>query len=237
MSTQSTKQRQDWFNLDLSGQGIKGNPLAPELKQEIMERGTKSLVTLLQNQAPTPMPPNSRETIELQEGDSNAGQEKMKLAYNEYKGAFWPRSRSKTMGEKEAKLVDGCATFYKKNKYILLDKQLIDFAAIAINRPDMKTYTNLDNTPDAVPFTNYVPTFKGVIDHIWYSTNALENISLLGQVDPEYMKTVPGFPNFHFPSDHLSLMAEFAVKGVKPKKAITEPDFGPSSRSNDRRRN
>ncbi|KAK6585376.1 hypothetical protein PZA11_002103 [Diplocarpon coronariae] len=561
MSAQSTKQRQDWFNLDLSGQGIKvlaepvfkydflkqlyvasnklsklpssirhlrslqhldasnnqltelppelgmcvflknllvfdnsiqalpnelgslfhlemlgieGNPLAPDLKQEIMERGTKSLVTLLQNQAPSksnpprmhltadsnpaPMPPNSRETIELQEGDSNAGQEKfkvysfnilsdqactpkmygyspaqalewdyrkdmiltdiqgndadfvclqevdtdtyetfrMKLAYNEYKGAFWPRSRSKTMGEKEAKLVDGCATFYKKNKYILLDKQLIDFAAIAINRPDMKShhdifnrvmprdhigvvtffenrqtgtrlilvnthifwdpayadvklvqtailisevnklaekyanwpacrdkkayglayedtdqdmppeptpqpskeymsktqiplvicadqnstpdssvfellakgavranhpefggrsygnfskdgmehpfslrsaYTNLDNTPDAVPFTNYVPTFKGVIDHIWYSTNALENISLLGQVDPEYMKTVPGFPNFHFPSDHLSLMAEFAVKGAKPKKVIAEPDFGPSSRSNDRRRN
>ncbi|EKD21095.1 putative Glucose-repressible alcohol dehydrogenase transcriptional effector [Drepanopeziza brunnea f. sp. 'multigermtubi' MB_m1] len=445
------------FHLEMLG--IEGNPLAPELKQEIMERGTKSLITLLQNQAPPPMPPNSRDKIELQEGEPNPNQEtfkvysfnilsdqactrkmygyspaealewsyrkesiltdiqsndadfvclqevdtdtyesffRMQLAYNDYKGAFWARTRSKTMAEKEAVKVDGCATFWKNSKYILLDKQLIDFANIAINRPDMKShhdifnrvmprdhigvvtffenrqtgsrlilvnthifwdpayadvkliqtailigevnklaekyakwpackdkkafglanedadqdtspeptpqpsreytsktqiplvicadqnstpdssvfellakgsvrakhpelggrsygnfskdgiehpfslrsaYTNLDKTPDAVPFTNYVPTFKGVIDHIWYSTNALENISLLGQVDPEYMKAVPGFPNYHFPSDHLSLMAEFAVKGAKGKKVITEPDFGPSSRSNDRRRN
>ncbi len=562
MSVQSTKQRQDWFNLDLSGQGIKvmaepvfrydflkqlyvasnkltrlppsirhlrslqhldasnnqltelppelgmcvflknllvfdnsistlpnelgslfhlevlgieGNPLEPSLRQEIMEKGTKSLIKLLQDQAPrkqslpfcvsnadfclVPMPPNARDIIELQEGEVNSSQEtfkvysfnilsdqactrkmygysaenalnwdyrkdqiladirnndadfvclqevdtdtfkeffSMKLAYNDYRGAFWPRTRAKTMGEKEAKMVDGCATFWKSDKYILLDKQLIDFANIAINRPDMKShhdifnrvmprdhigvvtffenrqtgsrlilvnthlfwdpayadvkliqtailigevnklaekyanwpackdkkayaladenadqdappaptpqpskeymsktqipliicadqnstpdssvfellakgavraqhpelggrsygnfskdgmehpfslrsaYTNLDKTANAVPFTNYVPTFKGVIDHIWYSTNALENISLLGQVDPEYMKTVPGFPNYHHPSDHLSLMAEFAVKGNSKKKTITEPDFGPSSRSNDRRRN
>jgi CCR4-NOT transcription complex subunit 6 len=44
------------------------------------------------------------------------------------------------------------------------------------------------------------------------------------------MKRVPGFPNYHFPSDHLSLLAEFVVKGRKEKKAITEPDFGPSRR-------
>jgi CCR4-NOT transcription complex subunit 6 len=98
-------------------------------------------------------------------------------------------------------------------------------------------YTNLDKTPDAVPFTNYTPGFRGIIDHIWYSTNALENTSLLGKVDPEYMRTVPGFPNYHFPSDHLSLMAEFAIKGPKLKKALQEPDFGPSSRRDDRRRN
>jgi len=97
-------------------------------------------------------------------------------------------------------------------------------------------YTNLDKTLEAVPFTNYVPGFRDVIDHIWYSTNALENTALLGKVDPEYMKTVPGFPNYHFPSDHLSLMAEFAVKNIKPKAKLTEPDFGPSSRSNERRR-
>lgn len=32
--------------------GIEGNPLDPELKQEIVERGTKSLITLLREQAP-----------------------------------------------------------------------------------------------------------------------------------------------------------------------------------------
>jgi len=334
----------------------------------------------------------------LQEVDMDSFKEffSMKLAYNDYKGVFWPKSRAKTMSEKDAKVVDGCATFYKGNKYILLDKQLIDFANIAINRPDMKNqhdifnrvmprdniavvtffenrltgvrtivvnvhiywdkafadvkliqvailmeninklaekyirwpackdkktysltdegsqldipskplpepapsmeytsitqlplvicsdlnstadssaykllstgriapdhmelssfqygnftrdgiehpfslrsaYSHLNGLPDDVPWTNYTPGFVGVIDHIWYSTNTLEVTSLLGPVDQEYMKRVPGFPNYHFPSDHLALLAEFLVKGRKEKKNHPEPDFGPSSR-NDRRR-
>lgn len=334
----------------------------------------------------------------LQEVDTDTFKEyfSMKLAYSKYKGVFWPRSRARTMAEKEAKQVDGCATFYKHEEWILLDKQLVDFANLAINRSDIKgqhdvfnrimprdhisvvcffehrqtgsrlilvnahlfwdpaycdvkliqtailmgevnrlaeryaswpackdkksytlpdqdddaepaeeiapepskeyssktqiplvicadqnstagsgvfdlfakgsvrpdhpellghkygnftkdgmdhpfslrsAYTNLDKTPDALPFTNYTPGFTAVIDHVWYSTNTLENTALLGRVDPEYMRTVPGFPNYHFPSDHISLMAEFAIKGPKLKKALPEPDFGPSSRSNDRRRN
>ncbi len=60
------------------------------------------------------------------------------LAVNDYRGVFWPKSRAKTMAEKDAKLVDGCATFYKGSKYLLLDKALVDFANIAINRLDMK---------------------------------------------------------------------------------------------------
>ncbi|KAI1000810.1 CCR4-Not complex 3'-5'-exoribonuclease subunit [Podosphaera aphanis] len=340
---------------------------------------------------------NDADFVCLQEVDTDTFKEyfSMKLAYSGYKGVFWPRSRAKTMSEKDAKNVDGCATFYKHQKYYLLDKQLVDFANIAINRPDMKNqhdifnrvmprdhigvicffeskvtgsrliivnthifwdpvyadvkliqtaillgevnrlaekyakwgpckeikscfsadengtpeleepaprvskeytsktqiplvicsdlnstadssvfellargtvrpnhpelggrsygnftkhgmdhpfclksaYTNLDKSQDCVPFTNYTPGFRGVIDHIWYSTNALENISLLGQVDPEYMKTVPGFPNHHYPSDHLSLMAEFAVKGTKAKKIITEIDHGSSNQTNNRRRN
>jgi CCR4-NOT transcription complex subunit 6 len=96
-------------------------------------------------------------------------------------------------------------------------------------------YSHLNGLPDDVPWTNYTPGFVGVIDHIWYSTNTLEVTSLLGPVDQEYMKRVPGFPNYHFPSDHLALLAEFLVKGRKEKKNHPEPDFGPSSR-NDRRR-
>jgi CCR4-NOT transcription complex subunit 6 len=332
----------------------------------------------------------------LQEVDMETFKEflSMKLAYNGYKGAFFQRPRHKTMSEKDAKAVDGCATFWKHDKYILLDKQVIDIANIAINRPDMKNqsdifnrvmprdhiavvalfenrltgsrliianthlfwdpayadvkliqiaivlenvnkltekyarwppckdkktyaltdenaepesppdppqepapsmeyssntqvpllvcgdfnstpdstiyqllstgsvskdiselkdfqygnftrdgiahpfalrsaYSNLDKTPEALPFTNYTPGYRGVIDHIWYSTNTLENTSLLGPVDPEYMKRVPGFPNYHFPSDHLVMLAEFSIKGRKKDKPITEPDFGPSSRRRD----
>jgi CCR4-NOT transcription complex subunit 6 len=335
----------------------------------------------------------------LQEVDGENFKEyfSMKLAYNDYKGVYWPRPRAKTMSDKDAKLVDGCATFYKGSKYILLDKALIDIVNVAINRSDMKNqhdifnrvmprdhiavvtlfenrqtgarmivanahlfwdpafadvkliqiaiimeqinklaekyarwpackdkktytlsddtnaealaeplpepapsmeytsntqlpmllcfdlnstsdssvyellstgrvspdhkeignfqygnftqhgidhpfslrsaYNLLDGTPDALSFTNYTPGFQGVIDHIWYSTNTLEVTSLLSGVDPEYIKRVPGFPNYHFPSDHLSLLAEFQVKGRKEKKIHQEPDFGPSSSHNDRGRN
>ncbi|KAF2260967.1 glucose-repressible alcohol dehydrogenase-like protein transcriptional effector [Lojkania enalia] len=305
------------------------------------------------------------------------------LAHDDYKGVFWPKSRARTMAEKEAKLVDGCAIFYKNTKYILLDKQLIDFANTAINRPDMKgehdifnrvmprddiavvaflenratgsrlivgnvhvfwnpaftdvklvqvailmeqitkfankwakfppctdkalyRFTNGDEeegkeTPDTtqepgpsmeysdgaqipfllcgdfnslphssiydlivqgnlpnshsdlgsrkygnftrdgishpfslkssyaaigeMAFTNYVPAFCGVLDYIWYSTNTLQVVGLLGDVDKDYLQRVPGFPNYHFPSDHLALYAQYMVKGRKEKKVV-EPDFG-----------
>lgn len=324
----------------------------------------------------------------LQEVDMESYNEffRRELAYNDYRGVFWPKSRAKTMAEREAKLVDGCATFFKSSKYICLDKQLIDFANTAINRPDMKgeddtfnrvmprdniavvtffenrltgsrlivvnahifwdpafkdvklvqvailmeqvssladrwtkhapctdkaafrhsevdadtssesspkeapaepgpsleysagnqipllicgdfnsiagsgvydlltqgslagTHSDLAhrgygnftrdgmthpfslksayNGTDELSFTNYTPNFTGVLDYIWYSTNALQVRGVLGNVDQEYLRKVPGFPNHHFPSDHLALRAEFAVKPRKERKVV-EVDFGP----------
>ena len=321
------------------------------------------------------------EVICLQEVDREAFDEffRRELALKDYKGVFWPKSRAKTMSEKEAKLVDGCAIFFKASKYHLLDKQLIDFANTAINRPDMKgehdtfnrvmprdhiavavflenretgsrlivtnahifwdpefadvklvqvaimmeqltkfaekwakmppctdkaiikstdpdSHTDPDsneeppielgpsleyasgpqipliicgdfnsaagtgvydlismgslpgNHPDManrgygaftrngmthpfklksaytgtdeLSFTNYVPNFSGVIDYIWYSTNTLQVRGLLGQIDERYLRKVPGFPNHHFPSDHIAVKAEFAVKPQKPAKLL-----------------
>jgi CCR4-NOT transcription complex subunit 6 len=313
------------------------------------------------------------------------------LAHNDYKGVFWPKGRARTMAEKEAKLVDGCAIFYKNSKYILLDKQLVDFANTAINRPDMKgehdifnrvmprddiavlafmenrttgsrlivgnvhvfwnpaftdvklvqvailmeqitkfankwakfppctdkvvyRFTNGDgdegeevpdttqepgpsqeysdgaqiplllcgdfnSMPDSgiyelivqgnlssqhedlgsrkygnftrdgishpfslkssysaigeLSFTNYTPGFVGVLDYIWFSTNTLQVVGLLGDVDKSYLERVPGFPNYHFPSDHLALYAQYVIKSRKEKKVV-EPDFG-QGRDRDRR--
>lgn len=294
------------------------------------------------------------------------------------------------MALSEAKSVDGCATFFKNNKWILLDKQTIDFANVAINRPDMKTeadifnrvmprdhvalctflenrwtgarllvvnthvewnpiyadvklvqtailmeqvarlaetwsklpacrdkklyrYSEMDddsqtNGADAsqpppepapsqeyssgaqvpvmicgdfnstddsgvysliadgtlprdhedlgdfhygnftrdgmshpfslksaydkkqMPFTNYTPGFRGMIDYIWYSTNAMQVTGLLGEVDKKYLERVPGFPNVHFPSDHLALMAEFVFKQRKGQSAISSGPVGASGR-------
>jgi len=332
----------------------------------------------------------------LQEVDSDTMTDFLQpqLSRSGYKGVFWPKARAKTMSEKDAKLVDGSATFYKIDKYILLEKQVVEMSNIAINRPDMKkehdifnrvmprdnigvvvflenrmtgsrlivanthlhwdpvyadvkliqtailieqinkmserftktkacldkgqgryelpdenalpeteslqepapsmeyssntqvpfilcgdfnstadssvyellskgsikpthkelteysygnfskngimhpfqlysAYSALDKTANKLAFTNCTPGFNGVIDHIWFSKNTLELGSVLGGVDSEYMKTVPGFPNHHFPSDHLLLVAEFAVKGRKEKKSHPEPDFGSSSRRRD----
>ncbi|KAL9105115.1 MAG: hypothetical protein Q9163_000033 [Psora crenata] len=318
----------------------------------------------------------------LQEVDRESFQEfsQFSLATHDYKGIFYPKTRAKTMTEKEAKLVDGCAIFYKAKKYICLDKMVVDFAGTAINRPDMKSehdifnrvmprdnialvaflenrmtgsrvmignahifwdpafadvklvqvailmeqitkkaeewstkppctdkaasrHSEVEGDADAAPessaepgpsleyssgpqipliicgdfnsavgtgvydlitkgelagthedlgsrgygsftrdgmhhpfklksayniigelkFTNYTPTFSGVLDYIWYSSNAMEVKSLLGDVDEQYLRRVPGFPNAHFPSDHLALQADFAIK---PQRAVKLVDVG-----------
>ena len=41
-----------------------------------------------------------------------------KLALKDYKGVFWPKTRAKTMTDKESRSVDGCAIFYKNSKYV-----------------------------------------------------------------------------------------------------------------------
>lgn len=67
------------------------------------------------------------------------------LAYNDYKGVYWPRGRAMGMHEEEAKGVDGCATFFKGSKYILLDKQMINFGQTAVRRPDAKGQDDIYN--------------------------------------------------------------------------------------------
>ncbi|CAI4212840.1 unnamed protein product [Parascedosporium putredinis] len=402
--------------------GIEGNvQLAPELRLEIVEKGTKSLITYLREGAPVPDPPPVRDMITIQE-DVSSNLERFKvltwnvlcdkyatpqtapvsrcrllclqeisteafkedfspeLAKYDYKGVQWPKTRAKTMSEKDALGVDGCAVFWKASKYVLLDKQVIEFASIAINRPDMKNqhdvfnrvmprdniavicffesrltgarmvlvnvhltwdsaladvktiqtgilmehvtkmaekyarwpavkdkklltfsasratgdeapeapvlepapsqeyrnntdipllvcgdfnsqedssisnyqygsftrdgiehpfslrdaYAHIKGTPDQLPFTNYTPGFADVIDYLWYSTNTLEVVELLGPPDADYLKRVPSFPNYHFPADHIQIMADFVIKARKDKKVLTEPDFG--SGSNDRNR-
>jgi CCR4-NOT transcription complex subunit 6 len=79
-------------------------------------------------------------------------------------------------------------------------------------------YAALDGTAEEVAWTNYTPGFTGILDYIWYAGNSFEVVSVLGGVDPQYMERVPGWPNWHFPSDHVSLLAEFVVKGTRIKR-------------------
>lgn len=124
---------------------------------------------------------------------------------------------------------------------------LLAHGILPSNHPDLadRTYGNFTRdgmghpfsikssyaTIGELSFTNYTPDFRGVIDYIWYSTNTLQVTGLLGEVDREYLQRVPGFPNYHFPSDHLALLVEFVVKPKRDnKRGAIEPDFGSSSR-------
>jgi CCR4-NOT transcription complex subunit 6 len=60
-----------------------------------------------------------------------------------------------------------------------------------------------------LPFTNYTPIFKGVIDYVWYSTFSLTVTALLGAIEQSYVDRCVGFPNWHHPSDHIPLLVTF----------------------------
>lgn len=273
------------------------------------------------------------------------------FADKDYDGVYWPKSRYKTMNETDRRQVDGCATFFKASKYKLIEKHLIEFSAVAMQRQDFKKTDDMFNrvlgkdhiavvclfenkesgsrlivanahihwdpayrdvklvqvallveeiekiasdfakypprpiepgekpapsysdgtkipliiagdfnsVPDSgvydflsngtlspthadfmsykygkytseglrqrfglksvyagsgteIPMTNYTPSFQGVIDYIWYSTATLASTRVLGEVNQPYLEKVVGFPNAHYPSDHISIAAEFKVK-------------------------
>jgi len=46
-----------------------------------------------------------------------------------------------------------------------------------------------------LPFTNYTPGFRDVIDYVWYTTDTLSVTGVLGEVDQAYLSKVVGFPN------------------------------------------
>lgn len=73
--------------------------------------------------------------ITLQEIDSETFHEDFRptLAMDDYKGVFWQKSRAQTMGEREAKQVDGCATFWKNNKWVL-DATNMGLVLVALTR-------------------------------------------------------------------------------------------------------
>ena len=53
-----------------------------------------------------------------------------------YEGVHFQKPRERAAITEEKGRVDGCATFYKSAKWQLLDRQLLDFQAMAIQRPD-----------------------------------------------------------------------------------------------------
>lgn len=75
----------------------------------------------------------------------------------------------------------------------------------------------------SLPFSNFTPTFTGTIDYIWYSPASLTCIQTLGGVDSSYASRYVGFPNSHFPSDHIPLVSDFKL--TAKLKLPSKPQF------------
>ncbi|KAI9278034.1 Endonuclease/exonuclease/phosphatase [Sporodiniella umbellata] len=277
-----------------------------------------------------------------------------------YESVFFQKTRAKTMNEKEKRVVDGCATFYRTSRFTLVKQEFVEYNQKALQRPDFKSadiynrVMNKDNiaifmlledkvtqqrvlvanthihwdplfadvklvqigvmmeelqkfaqkhlndgpihyasppkmptvvcgdfnsSPDSgvyeflskgaiaqdhddfgdhsygtyttdglthpytlkssygtvtdMTFTNLTPGFKGVLDYIWYSTNTLDVSSVLGPIESDYLSKVIGFPNAHFPSDHISIMSEIKYKHNK-KEQVKPADFSSTTIKNNR---
>ncbi|KAF7321902.1 hypothetical protein MKEN_00712400 [Mycena kentingensis (nom. inval.)] len=78
---------------------------------------------------------------------------------------------------------------------------------------------------EIMPMTNLTPGFRAVIDYIWYSSANVVLNSVVGEIDREYLEKVVGFPNQHFPSDHIALTATFTIK---PPREANAPRLPPT---------
>ncbi|KAJ2919963.1 hypothetical protein MD484_g499, partial [Candolleomyces efflorescens] len=67
------------------------------------------------------------------------------LADEGYTGVFWPKSRANRLTGAERRQVDGCATFYKSSRFQLIEKQLAEFNALAMARPDFRKTDDMFN--------------------------------------------------------------------------------------------
>ncbi|KAI5963654.1 CCR4 [Candida pseudojiufengensis] len=67
------------------------------------------------------------------------------LAQRGYKGLFYNKTRSKTMSENDAKKVDGCAFFYKIDKFTLVHKQNFEYNSVCMGSDKYKKTKDLFN--------------------------------------------------------------------------------------------
>ncbi|CAD6197928.1 unnamed protein product [Caenorhabditis auriculariae] len=67
--------------------------------------------------------------------------------------------------------------------------------------------------PSTNPFTNYTLDFKGMIDYIFSTPQSLARLGVLGSFDSNWVSTnkILGFPHPHVPSDHIPIMAQYAI--------------------------
>lgn len=74
-----------------------------------------------------------------------------------------------------------------------------------------------------LPFTNFTPGYTGVLEYLFYTSDTVEPTALLGPVDPDYAARCVGFPDAHFPSDHIPLAAKYRIR-LPASATVVRPD-------------
>jgi mRNA deadenylase 3'-5' endonuclease subunit Ccr4 len=71
---------------------------------------------------------------------------------------------------------------------------------------------NLENTSKDIPYTNYVPVFKELLDYIFISKDHFEVVTLAPMPTAEELEEETALPSSVFPSDHLSIAIDVKYK-------------------------
>ncbi|XP_029654487.1 2',5'-phosphodiesterase 12-like [Octopus sinensis] len=77
---------------------------------------------------------------------------------------------------------------------------------------DLSHYLSLASAVGTPDYTHFVSKFSGCIDYIFYDKNKLKVDSYLSLPDDEVVKENVALPSVCFPSDHISLVADFSAK-------------------------
>lgn len=144
------------------------------------------------------------------------------LKYIEYLKDYYTRSQLATIKNPEAKIsVIFCGdmnSLPENGFHMLMTEGKVDS-----NHPDwsknkeeavegLKITTKLrfSSAYKDVPYTNYVPSFNGCLDYIYYEKDSLKCDSVVPLPDHEDVTASDGLPSDVFPSDHLALVANMS---------------------------
>lgn len=87
-------------------------------------------------------------------------------------------------------------------------------------RHDLELITAYEKcTGSEARFTNYTEDFKGTLDYIWFSPQALNVVAVTAVDDEGELKKEHALPSSNRPSDHVSLVATFMFKEAHEHKA------------------
>ncbi|XP_026136493.1 CCR4-NOT transcription complex, subunit 6b isoform X2 [Carassius auratus] len=116
----------------------------------------------------------------------------VELSKQGYDGFFSPKSRARTMSESDRKHVDGCAIFYKTEKFSMVQKHTVEFNQLAMaNSEGSEAMLNRVMTKDNIGVAVLLELKKELMELSCKSVHAMEKQLLLVanahmHWDPEY---------------------------------------------------